>query len=162
MSYQRGCKQAKEHMEGCIDINDIESWEYVNEQTVYDISIENNHNYFIDIRKPCLVHNSTKSVTVLQIFIERSICLPNQIRVVIGCDLPHMKLGIINDLQFLVHKYPACQKYLYGMKFETAFNSSGRPTLPDRIQMDAEKRHVRGVEGHPSPISKCRYSGNMR
>jgi len=48
-----------------INLDDIESWEYVLEPTVYDISIRDNHNYYIFCGKEILVHNSAKTYSII-------------------------------------------------------------------------------------------------
>lgn len=48
-------------MESYLKIEDIESVEVVHEDYVYDLSIKDNHNYFINAGKEILVHNSSKT-----------------------------------------------------------------------------------------------------
>lgn len=49
-----------------ITLNDIASIEYVNEQHVYDLTVEHNGNYYLDYKRPILVHNSGKTYSILQ------------------------------------------------------------------------------------------------
>jgi len=45
-----------------LDINDIESWEEIEYETTYDLTVESNHNYYLATNDmPILVHNSGKS-----------------------------------------------------------------------------------------------------
>ena len=48
-------------MEQCLDIEDIQSVETIALNDVYDLSIEDNHNYYLDCGEPILVHNSSKT-----------------------------------------------------------------------------------------------------
>lgn len=52
-----------------LEINDISEWDTIVIEDcpiVYDISIADNHNYFLDCGKPILVHNSGKTYATLQ------------------------------------------------------------------------------------------------
>jgi twinkle protein len=45
-----------------LDINDIESWEEIPEEETYDLTVYDNHNYYLATNSnPILVHNSGKS-----------------------------------------------------------------------------------------------------
>ncbi len=50
-----------------IKLEDIESIEYIDVETVYDISVKDEHCYYIDGVGKYLVHNSTKSYSICQI-----------------------------------------------------------------------------------------------
>lgn len=81
-----------------LEPDDIESWEYVDEPTVYDIEVENNHNYFLDVGKPVLVHNSSKTHSALQFlyFLARNI--PRKLIIsVVSESGPHLKRGAMRD-----------------------------------------------------------------
>lgn len=52
-----------------IDLNDIDSFEYIDIDTVYDITVQDSHCYFIDVDKPILVHNSGKTWSGVDIII---------------------------------------------------------------------------------------------
>lgn len=58
-------------MEGiCIDVADIKSWKIVKDVPyVYDIEIEDNHNYFINVGNDVCVHNSSKTYSIIQFWI---------------------------------------------------------------------------------------------
>ena len=49
-----------------LDLNNIESWEYVECEQVYDIEVEDNHNYYLADK--ILVHNSSKTYSIMQLF----------------------------------------------------------------------------------------------
>lgn len=55
-------------MEDCINIEDIESISYINIDTIYDITVEDNSNYFINVGKDILVHNSSKTFDAIHFF----------------------------------------------------------------------------------------------
>ncbi|NDC94702.1 PBSX family phage terminase large subunit [bacterium] len=54
-----------------IDLDQIESWSYVDFEPVYDFEVENNHNYCLvtESNETILVHNSGKSQTMIQFFL---------------------------------------------------------------------------------------------
>lgn len=57
-----------------ININNIESWEEIPMETVHDIEVEDNHNFYIATNSdPILVHNSGKSEVVDQMVISYAI-----------------------------------------------------------------------------------------
>ncbi len=56
-------------MEQCISIDDILSVESVEVETVYDLSIEGNHNYYLELERHILVHNSTKTWSGVDIIV---------------------------------------------------------------------------------------------
>lgn len=58
-----------------IDINEIESFEIIEHQTVYDLTVEDNHNFYLSTNslKPILVHNSGKTEFVFEILVNTSI-----------------------------------------------------------------------------------------
>ena len=72
-----------------------------------------------------LIHNATektiilqggrrgiKTYSILQELIDFSVATPNGISVVWGADLPHMKLGVIQDMETLTNLYEENRKYL--------------------------------------------------
>jgi len=99
-------------MANCIELDHIESWEYVNEPIVYDLTIEDNHNYHIDCVYPYLVHNSLKTFSASELFVIRSIQNRNQIRLINGWDMPHMKRGCITDMLRIFQLYPKAKREL--------------------------------------------------
>jgi phage terminase large subunit len=86
-------------MASCIDIGDIESWEYVDEPTVYDITVQGNHNYYIDAGKEILVHNSGKTYGILQHLFESGAKHNNETITVVAEDVPNLKAGAYRDAQ---------------------------------------------------------------
>ena len=55
---------------------------------------------------------SMKTFSISELFIIRSIVNPNQIRVIVGWDMPHMKRGCIADILRLIQYYPTAKKEL--------------------------------------------------
>jgi len=53
----------------CLDINQIESIEEIELDYVYDITIKDNHNYYINELNPILVHNSGKTWSSVDLII---------------------------------------------------------------------------------------------
>jgi len=60
----------------CLNPADIESWRYVDCPVVYDIEVEENHNYFIHAGGPILAHNSSKTISLCQAAIIRALQEP--------------------------------------------------------------------------------------
>lgn len=48
-------------MDGCLELSDIQSWEYTQADSVYDLTVEDDHCYYLDCGKEILVHNSSKT-----------------------------------------------------------------------------------------------------
>jgi PBSX family phage terminase large subunit len=66
----------KLHHSTHIELSDIESYRYVDEDVVYDLSIQDNHNYYIDAgNKDVLVHNSGKTFDTFALLV--AICSHN-------------------------------------------------------------------------------------
>ncbi len=63
-----------------IDFEQIDSWEFCEEQTVYDFEVENNHNYCLSTKSgnSILVHNSGKSQTMTQLYLAELLDRSNQ------------------------------------------------------------------------------------
>lgn len=53
-------------MASCLILDDIESFEYVECDIVYDLTIEDNHCYYLNVGYPVLVHNSGKTWGILE------------------------------------------------------------------------------------------------
>ena len=77
-------------------IKEFKSWEYVEEQIVYDIEVEDCHNYFLDVGFDVLVHNSGKTYAILQVLFSKAIADTCTITVV-GQDIPNLKVGALRD-----------------------------------------------------------------
>jgi len=91
-------------MELCI--NDIESVNEINEDYVFDIEVENNHNYFLDVGKEILVHNSSKTHSILDnIYLLAKNSPTRKIGTITSYALPHLKLGAIRDFESILESY---------------------------------------------------------
>src|SRR5690554_4957795 len=75
----------------CINLDDIVSIDEISLDYVYDIEVEKNHNFFLYLNKPTLVHNSGKTFGILVALIhfaarsERSLIIS-----VAGQTVPHL------------------------------------------------------------------------
>lgn len=79
-------------------LEDIESYEYVHVKDIYDIEVEDNHNYFIDVGKEVLVHNSTKTYSILQLFYILALKSNRKlIFSVVSESVPHLRRGALRD-----------------------------------------------------------------
>jgi hypothetical protein len=61
-------------MESYLNLEDIESWEYVDCPVVYDMTIQDNHNYFLGCG--VLAHNSGKTISLIHLLV--TICDHNR------------------------------------------------------------------------------------
>ncbi len=85
-----------------LELEDIESWEYVDDcEKVYDIEVEDTHNYFIHAGKPILVHNSGKTYAILQNLCRMALEKSRIIQVV-GQDAPNLYVGALTDFKRLL------------------------------------------------------------
>ena len=75
-------------------------YEYIDVPVVYDIEVENNHNYYIHAGDNILVHNSSKTYSILQclFFIAAKSQKPLLISVV-SESLPHLRRGAMKDFE---------------------------------------------------------------
>jgi phage terminase large subunit len=92
-------------MVSCLTLNDIESWERVELPIVYDLSVENTVNYYIDCDKPILVHNSGKSYGIIQCLIYLAQTTPGIRISVVSHSLPHIKRGAFRDFRLIMHDW---------------------------------------------------------
>ena len=102
-----------------LDITDIESWEYINEDAVYDIEVEDCHNYYLDVGKEVLVHNSGKTYSILQVLFSKAIANTCTITIV-GQDIPNLKVGALRDAIDIANSSDAIKQQL------TFYNRSDR------------------------------------
>ena len=117
MLHKRNCKSPKEYVARCLSIDDILSYEIYNQSVVYDIEVENNHNYCIYAGKDILVHNSTKTFSTLQLL--TAICLKYDKQIdIVGLSVPHLKSGVLNDMPKI------CEQY--GIDFSEHYKESDR------------------------------------
>ena len=85
-----------------LELDDIKSWEYVTDcEKVYDIEVESTHNYFIHAGKDILVHNSSKTYSIMQLICTMAIEQRLTIHIV-GQDFPNLYIGPIADLKTLI------------------------------------------------------------
>ena len=84
-----------------LKLSDIQSWEYVDEPVVYDLSIEDNHNYYLE--DDVLVHNFSKTFSTMQLLtvIATHHLKPILISIV-SESVPHSKRGVQRDLKSIM------------------------------------------------------------
>ena len=97
-SHKRYCN--KKNLEAC-SINEVKYIEL--NESVYDIEVENNHNYFITTND-ILSHNSGKSYSILQLLLNIGIQNKNTISIV-SRTLPHLRIGLMRDFDLILHSY---------------------------------------------------------
>jgi len=85
------------------NLDDIESWEYVDESTVYDIEVQDCHNYYLDTGCEVLVHNSGKTYSILQVLMCILAQQPGKVATIVGRDIPNLKVGAIRDFEAIWH-----------------------------------------------------------
>jgi len=88
-----------------ITLDDIESWEYIELDTCYDISVNNEHNYYINAGDDFLVHNSSKSYSVVQLLIHIALTKPNTRISCVSHSLPHIKRGVYRDFKGIMEHW---------------------------------------------------------
>lgn len=91
-------KGYSEYAKRYLEASDIKSYRTAKIPFVYDIEVEDNHNYYLWTGFKCLVHNSTKTYSILQLLTVLSIKYPFKIDIV-GLSVPHLKSGVLNDMQ---------------------------------------------------------------
>ncbi len=84
-------------MARCIDIDSIVDVKEIKLDTVYDITVEGCHNYYLSANGGILVHNSSKTFSILQLLVEIARKYNLQIDVA-GISVPHLKMGVLNDM----------------------------------------------------------------
>lgn len=107
-------------MDGVLNIEDIESWEYVECDYVHDFTVQDNHCYYIHAGKDILVHNSGKTYSILQVLCLKAIEQPDQVISVVGQDVPNLKSGALRDMQSIVASSTDIQSWIKG------YNASDR------------------------------------
>jgi len=80
-----------------IKLQDIDSVDYVKEKYVYDITVEDAHNYYLDCGKPILVHNSSKTYSLAQLFALRAIERKDGVFTICRKTLPSLKASAYRD-----------------------------------------------------------------
>lgn len=87
----------------CISLDDIVSIDKISLDFVYDIEVEKNHNFFLDLNKPTLVHNSGKTFGILVALIHFAASSEKSLIIsVAGQTVPHLKQGAMRDLQAIL------------------------------------------------------------
>lgn len=99
-------------MDGFINIEDIESFEYVECEYVHDFTVQDNHCYFIHPNTDILVHNSGKTYSILQVLCLKAIEEPDQVITVVGQDVPNLKGGALRDMQSIVSSSSDIQSWI--------------------------------------------------
>lgn len=98
---------------GRLMVSDIESFEYVSDiETVYDISVTDNTNYFIHAGKDILAKNSGKTFGLIQCCIIKAISEPRSRILVVGKDVPSLKQGAMTDMQSILINDPHIEQYI--------------------------------------------------
>ena len=85
-----------------IELDNIESFEYCNVDTVYDITVKNEHCYYIEGMGKVLVHNSGKTYGTMQNLVLYAIEYPGTRISCVSRSLPHVKKGLFRDFQQLL------------------------------------------------------------
>jgi len=97
----------------CLDIEDIESFDYVDDvEFVYDLTVEHNHNFHIFTDKEILVHNSSKTFSILQVLFLKAIETAGTIVTVCGQDIPNLKRGAIRDAKTIYNTTPEIAQHV--------------------------------------------------
>lgn len=92
-------------MESYLELEDIESYEYIDLETVYDIEVENSHCYYLDCDKPILVHNSSKTWSIFQILLARAIAGKKETYTIGRQKLTWLKATMLKDFKELTDMY---------------------------------------------------------
>jgi len=91
-------------MASCIDLDDIESWEYVECPVVYDLTVAETSCYYLHGAKDILVHNSGKTYGILQYLFEQGAKHNNEFITVVAEDIPNLKGGAYRDAQIILQE----------------------------------------------------------
>jgi hypothetical protein len=98
------------------DLSLIDSWEYVEEPIVFDVEIEDNHNYFIDAGKKILVHNSGKTYAILQLIITLATTTDapqeDAVITVVSSSVPNLKKGAYRVFQEIISQHDGLKNYI--------------------------------------------------
>jgi len=89
-----------------IDLSAIESWEYIELPEVYDITVQDEHCYYIDAGGKILVHNSGKTYSVIQLLIIIAAIKQPGVRIsIVSHSLPHIKRGAYRDFKSIMESF---------------------------------------------------------
>jgi len=87
-----------------IDLDDIDSFKYIKLDEIYDITVEDEHCYFLDCDKYILVHNSGKTFSLSQLLI--AIALQKKYSIsVCSVAFPHLRKGAMRDWRKIMEDY---------------------------------------------------------
>jgi phage terminase large subunit len=103
-----------------LNINEIQSWSYVEEPVVYDIEVQDNHNYFLQVGEDSvLVHNSSKTYSILQLLCTYAVQSQTKLIIdVVGQDLPNLYAGAITDFKRLLTDSPILREALINPRLD--------------------------------------------
>lgn len=87
-----------------IELDDIESFESIELDEVYDITVDQEHCYFLDCGKLILVHNSSKSFSIIQLLIYLATTEKVSISVT-SCAFPHLRRGVLRDFMVIMEDW---------------------------------------------------------
>jgi len=131
-------------MAWCLDIDDIESWEYVECPEVYDIEVESNHNYYIYSGKEILAHNSSKSYSIAQLILKFSLEAKYEIDV-LRKTTPSLKGSVLKDFVEILnsnkieYKHNKTENVITILSSKTNINFL---SLDDPQKIRGRKRHI--------------------
>ncbi len=101
-------------------LEDIKSWEYVADvPIVYDLSVKNNHNYHVAFGgQELLVHNSSKSYSIMQVLATFACTEDNIDIVVAGSTIPKLKEDVMKIMAQLVMGNPSLRRFVKGFNIQ--------------------------------------------
>jgi phage terminase large subunit len=92
-------------MESYLTLDDIVEVKEIGLDTVYDIEVEDNHNYYLDCGKDILVHNSSKTWSIFQFFILKALAGEKLTITIVRDKMTWIKSTLLLDFRDLVEKY---------------------------------------------------------
>jgi hypothetical protein len=111
-------------MEPYLTLEEIASAEYCEHSHVYDLSVYGNHNYFLDVGHPVLVHNSGKTFLIVRNIAFRALKAPRSRHAIFRFRLNHLIASIFLDT------FPKVMRLCFpGVSF-TPHNQERYVTLP--------------------------------
>jgi phage terminase large subunit len=99
------CFRKEGYMESYLTLDDIASVKEIDLDIVYDIEVEDNHNYYLDCGKPILVHNSSKTWSIFQFFILKALAGEKLTITIVRDKMTWIKSTLLLDFRDLVEKY---------------------------------------------------------
>lgn len=92
-------------METYLELDDIQGYEEISLDTVYDIEVEDNHNYFLDCGKPILVHNSGKTWQIFLFFLIKALNGENITITIVRDKLSWIRGTLLKDFEEITNTY---------------------------------------------------------